>query len=626
MNSVQYIFATILSIIVFIQGAYAQQQVQPSVSDRLAPAEKAQVQGHIGEKLDQSYENRVLVQDVDHLVEPFRHRTETHLWQSEFWGKWFTSAVSAYKYRPEPAMKKVLKSAVQALIATQTPDGYIGNYKKENHLEQWDIWGRKYTMLGLLDYYDLTHDQESLTAAKKVADHLMKEIKEDDGKIVNKGNYRGMAASSVLEPIVLLYNSTHNQKYLDFAKEIVREWETPQGPRLISKADVDVSKRFPKPEVWYSWEQGQKAYEMMSCYEGLLELYRITGDATYKEAVEKTWQNIRDKEINIAGSGASVEMWFGGTALQTTPVKHYQETCVTVTWVKLNQQLLRLTGEAKYADEIEKSYYNALLGALNDDGSEWAKYTPLNGQRLPGSGQCGMDLNCCNANGPRGQFTLPLTTVMSTKDGLSVNFFVDGAYTLKTPQNKSVKVVQQTDYPVSGNVKLTLDLPSAEEMVVRVRIPSWSKNSTLKVNGKAVDVQPGDYAEIKRKWSPNDVISLNLDMRGRVATHGDNHLFAAIMRGPILLARDSRLPGPPLGTVDSPVADADGHIALKPVAANNKAYWMKYEAAFVPESYMENPAEPIMIPLCDYASAGNGKETSSFEVWLPQLYNPQQHE
>src|SRR5690606_33471588 len=212
--------------------------------------------------------------------------------------------------------------------------------------------GRKYTRLGLLDYHEVFQDERSLTAAKHLADHLIGEIKNsDDGLIVTKGNYRGMAASSVLEPMVKLYRQGGDTRYLSFAKSIVQEWSLQQGPQLIAKSTVDVSKRFPRPNSWYSPEQGQKAYEMMSCYEGLLELYRITGDTQYREAVENTWQNIRDTEINIAGSGASEEMWFGGRQLQTLPITHYQETCVTVTWIKLNQQLLRLTGNARYADE-----------------------------------------------------------------------------------------------------------------------------------------------------------------------------------------------------------------------------------------------------------------------------------
>ena len=147
----------------------------------------------------------------------------------------------------------------------------------------------------------------------------------------------------------------------------------------------------------------------MSCYEGLLELYRVTGKPEYKKAVENTWESIHETELNIAGSGSAMECWFGGKDYQTMAINHYQETCVTATWIKLSQQLLRLTGDAKYADAIEQTYYNALLGSMYADGSDWAKYSPLSGERLKGEQQCSMGINCCEASGPRGLFTLPLT-------------------------------------------------------------------------------------------------------------------------------------------------------------------------------------------------------------------------
>jgi DUF1680 family protein len=188
------------------------------ITDRLYPARSVTMNGFVGNKLQASYQNRILAQDVDRLVAPFNNRTETSCWQSEFWGKWFTSAVLAYRYHPDAKLKSILDSAVAKLLATQAPDGYIGNYKEASHLEQWDIWGRKYCMLGLLAYYDLTGNAASLNGARKIADHLMKELQVKEVKIVKKGNHRGMAASSVLEPIVLLYNRTKEKRYLDFAQ------------------------------------------------------------------------------------------------------------------------------------------------------------------------------------------------------------------------------------------------------------------------------------------------------------------------------------------------------------------------------------------------------------------------
>ncbi len=282
------------------------------VNDELQPATSVVLSGFTGRQLDAAYSNRLLVQDQERLIAPFRNRTETSCWQSEFWGKYVTSALLAYRYKPTPELKKLLNHSVRALIATQTADGYIGNYAPDSRLKQWDIWGRKYCMLGLEGYYDLTGDRTSLEAAGRVADNLIAELKEHHTAIVTMGNHRGMAASSVLEPITGLFVRTGNKRYLEFAEEIVREWETDSGPRLLSKAGVPVGKRFPRPvHSWYGWEQGQKAYEMMSCYEGLLELYRVTGNEKYKQAVESTWQSIQDTELNAAGSGSGMECWFG---------------------------------------------------------------------------------------------------------------------------------------------------------------------------------------------------------------------------------------------------------------------------------------------------------------------------
>lgn len=601
---------------------FSQQRVQ----DRLSPVFSVRMNGTVGDRLNASYENRILAQDVDRLISIFKvqNRTETRMWQSEFWGKWFTSAVLAYRYKPEPRLKKVLDYAVNGLIATQTPNGYIGNYDNKHLLEQWDVWGRKYCMLGLLDYYDLTGDKKSLKAAVKLADNLMDDLAKSDGILVTKGNYRGMAASSVLEPIALLYARTQDKKYLAFAEEIVKQWETSEGPQLISKSSVNVADRFPKPKNWYSWEQGQKAYEMMSCYEGLLELYRLTGKDEYKKAVENTWQNIKDTEINVAGSGASVEMWFGGKALQGNPVYHYQETCVTVTWIKLSTQLLRLTGEAKYADAVEKAYYNALLGSMSSDGFHWAKYTPLTGQRLPGSEQCGMGLNCCEASGPRGLFNFPFYAVTKTNKGVQINYYVDGAYELKTPDKKRVVVKQHTAYPVEDKVMLQVYPDKAAELIVSLRIPEWSTQTTVKVNGEEVrNVQVGSYLSIERIWKPGDQIELNLDMRGRLEKTGNNPSSLAILRGPVLLSRDARFDDTvPVGATLKPITDDKGYIKLSQVNSNIAGIWTQYTALFAPESYSEGGAKPITINLCDYASAGNNKDKPFFQTWLSQLVDP----
>ena len=167
-----------------------------------SPVESVKIGGYIGTRIDDCIAQRGKAQDWEHLVEPFRNRTETWAWQSEFWGKWVQGAIASYRYNRDPELYEIIRQSAEAMMATQTPDGYIGNYRDDSHLKQWDVWGRKYTMLGLVHWYDLSGDKRALKSACRVLDHLMSEVGEGKTDIISTGNYHGMASCSVLEPVV----------------------------------------------------------------------------------------------------------------------------------------------------------------------------------------------------------------------------------------------------------------------------------------------------------------------------------------------------------------------------------------------------------------------------------------
>ena len=135
-----------------------------------------------------------------------------------------------------------------------------------------------------------------------------------------------------------------------------------------------------------------KAYEMMSCFEGLCEYYRATGDARDLETVRLFWDKVREEEITLLGSGGADapfnlgpgtgEQWNRTRLEQTNPaIDLMMETCVTVYWMRLCHQLLRLTGEVRYADAMEVSLYNAIFGALRPDGAFFEYFPRFNGAR-----------------------------------------------------------------------------------------------------------------------------------------------------------------------------------------------------------------------------------------------------
>ena len=467
------------------------------------PVRHLRISGYLGQRIDACIEYRVKAQDVDHLVEPFRHKEETLRWQSEFWGKWIQGAISSYRYDKDPELYKIIKNGAESLMETQLPNGYIGNYSEEAQLNQWDIWGRKYTALGLIAYYDLSGDRKALDAACRVIDHLMTQVGPGKVNIVTTGNYIGMPSSSVLEPVMYLYNRTRQDKYLDFAKYIVKQWETPEGPRLISKAiaDIPVAGRFPHPKVWFSPENGQKAYEMMSCYEGLLELYKVTKNPLYLSVVEKTMNHIINEEINVAGSGSAFECWYGGKALQTYPTYHTMETCVTFTWMQICDRMLGLTGNSLYADQIEKAMYNALLASLKADASQIAKYSPLEGWRHEGEEQCGMHINCCNANGPRAFAMIPQFAYQINGRRIDVNLYAASSVEVELDKKTRVSMTQETNYPIDGQVRIVVEPEKTSDFTIALRIPAWSERTVVSVNGEPLtDLLAGAYLPIHRTW------------------------------------------------------------------------------------------------------------------------------
>lgn len=609
-------------VIVLLCGMFCLQlKAQIAVNSSV---ESVKIGGYVGSRIDDCIEKRVKAQDVEHLVEPFRSREEKSRWQSEFWGKWIQGAIASYRYTRDAELYEIIKQGAEGLMATQTSDGYIGNYAPEYQLQQWDVWGRKYSTLGLLAWYDLSGDKRALKAARGVIDHLMTQVGPQATAIAMTGNYFGMASCSILEPVVYLYQRTNDKRYLEFANYIAEQLNSPEGPQLLDRADKPVARRFPHPEVWWSRENGHKAYEMMSCYEGLLEMYKLTGEKKYLDAVEKTVETIIEQEINIAGSGSAFECWYGGKERQTQPTYHTMETCVTFTWMQLCNRLLQVTHNPQLADKLEQTMYNALMASLRADGGQISKYSPLEGVRSAGEEQCEMHINCCNANGPRAFALIPQAMYhvqnQEAGDVVYVNLYAPSEATLALSGKKAPKVTltQKTDYPVGGRIEIEVTPEKAATFMMSLRIPMWSALDRVKatVNGEPLKVDAYGWLPITREWKAGDKITLELDMRGRLVEQNN---YQAIQRGPVTLARDSRFGD---GFVDetSVVEHKDGYVELTPVGSDFA--WMAFTVPMKLGTDLEGSSAIKQIRMCDFGSAGNTWERSiRYRVWLPKTLN-----
>jgi uncharacterized protein len=616
------------------------------VQDVLSPEKfsSSRIEGVIGQKLDQCIANGVMAKDYSLYSLPFKDKLDDGGgFLGEFWGKWFTSAAMGYEYQPTEANKAILDKSVSEILKAQEADGRLSSYSKAQDFGFWDIWGRKYALLGLIAYYDQTGDKAALNAACRATDDLISISGPGKKKLTETGLQilGSLSSCSVLEPVVLVYERSGDKKYLDYAKYLVQLWSepnqyNPNGLRYIEDAIAGVD-----PVLMTA----PKGYEMMSCFEGLCELYRVTGEPRLLDAVVKFGQSVLKKEIMIAGSGSSAELWCDGANRQTGILEQPMETCVTATWMKLCYQLLRLTGDPVWADQLEISLYNALLGAMCEDGRWWAYYSSLIGERMPSPVQIpACRSSCCVANGPRGLLTTPGWSVMHGKSGPVINLYSQGTWFQKLDNGAEVKIIQETGYPVNNEIVIRIDLSKPQEFTISLRIPAWSKNTGLTVNNEAISCIPGTYALITREWKKGDEVRLEMDLRGRIIRAPGSVNDLAVMRGPIVLALDNRMVQArdynlwllPEGVswtckdelgglkyvLPKPCLSADTpqqYIELNPVSDKPENVWMAFEVPFLYRYTHFFDHKQINLIMCDYASAGNQYDVKNlFRVWLPQ--------
>lgn len=598
------------------------------------------LQGPIGLTFERMFEKHVVAEDPEYLAACFGERTETWMWQTEFWGKYMHSATPFWTMTGCRRLKSRIDAGVRRVISGQQPDGYIGNYceSRRSAPGTWDVWGIKYTMLGLLHHYDATGAKESLNACRRLCDYLIKSVGPDAPlKIAQTGNYAGQPSCSSLEPVVWLYKRTKERKYLDFAAFIVKEMtEREDGPRLADLAlkGVPVADRSPLPKSGNIWSGERtnrgKAYEMMSCYQGLIEYWEVSGRRDLLDAAIASARNIVAEEINLAGSGASYEHWYHGAKHQHEQFLHTQETCVTITWMRLCEKLLAVTGDRFWADELEKTFYNAYLASLSADGRLFAAYTPLDGFRSEGHIHCRMHTNCCNANGPRGFLSFMHSIAQAKGAEVFLNFFVSSRVAVEVPSlGKKAFFETHTLYPKTGEVDVRFRSQEPMKFKFSVRIPECVSLNSFKVNGKAVDAgrDGGRYVSVEREWKPGD--SVLVDFALPVKMHRLGH-SVAFTRGPVLLSRDSRFGDGDTSAVlrsrDMEQMFASGRDVDFPLELISQTDGMRMvvSSRLPVGAHEENPDGRNLqtVRFCDYASAGNRWSPSNwYRTWLPISYS-----
>jgi hypothetical protein len=513
-----------------VQSTFIADRVQPALHDVMEKVRPNAVvlDGYLGHRVELNESARLRNVDLMPLLAGFHRQPGSHPWIGEHIGKWIHAATLSFAYSNDLVLRHKVDDAVNELVRCQQPDGYLGTYTTDKRFglyegADWDVWTHKYDLIGLLAYHQFTGDTKALECCKKIGDLLIKTFGPDKKSILKAGTHMGMASTSVLEPMVLLYRRTGDQRYLNFAKYIVNSWTENGGPNIVGTLEANQ----PIDKV-----ANGKAYEMLSNLVGLCELGRTIGDQRYVDAAKRAWDDIVAHELYITGSSSYYEHFHSGFDLPNEMSKNVGETCVTVTWIQLSEELLRLTGEAKYANEIEKSLYNHLAAAQNPDGKSWCYYTSLEGKKPYTAETC-----CCLSSGPRGMAMAPNLAYLSTrrngKPYVVINNFETSSAAIEIDGHQ-IHLNQESQFPSHGKSRIIVRAPRSTRFGILIRLPNWAMPMTSTSRNKA---ENGWLVIPPRTYRSGESINLNYKIAPTIVSGtGPNIGKAAAMWGPFVLA------------------------------------------------------------------------------------------
>jgi len=442
-------------------------------------------------------------------------------WYGEHAGKWLYAAAKSAQRSGDDQLLASIRRVADYLVALQDDDGYLGTYAPERRFMRkqapvprswdgapskrtWDIWNHSCLVLGLLELHKHFPDQRYLTAACRIGDLCWRTLNAGGINITELGLHHGLSATVLLDAAVDLHLATGEQKYLDLATLILRQADQHPELQLLKQALAGTD----AAEIATG-----KAYQICWNLVGLAKLHKATGDAQYLRAVENLWSSIRRHHLTL-GSGP-----WGGVGLRSREVFNhpsifspngYVETCSILSWIQLNRELLTITGDAKYAEEIECAAYNDLLGAQAPNGEDWCYYSFPNGRRVFTT-----YWRCCKSSGAMALEELPAVAYrVHAENSLAINLYGPGEATLPTLSAGMVTLEQVTDYPFDGGIQIVVKPEMPGTFSILLRIPSWANGAGLKVNGVPCTcvAAPGSYAVLERDWHYGDTIDLKLPM------------------------------------------------------------------------------------------------------------------
>lgn len=405
------------------------------------PVSQVRLGGELGEVIRKSEDARLKKFIQDEESEPLRlfhpdqkDNCTTGDWYGEHAGKWLMAAGLTYQANQSDEWANRISKVVNFLANQQEDSGYLGTYagaaesrftnQKAEGVRTWDVWVHAWMLLGLHEVADIPGCERADDTAKKIGELLLIEFGTHRWP-TDQGNHEGLSSLVVLEPLALMAQRWNDDRYSDLAIKIFNQ-------------AVDSGLDF-----WNVKDASQigtgKSYQLLWCLKGILELSLLLGRDDLIHIVKRIWENVRDDHLTPMGGP------WGGIATHKevfNPPDFFDpcgmvETCSSVTWMILSHRLFEVTGESSYLEEVEKTLHNSVLGAIDENGSDWCYFTFPNGRRnntyhwacCKSSGAIGLAYAEANLVGKKDDHPAVLfleSCGITTASGAEVELTVDG--------------------------------------------------------------------------------------------------------------------------------------------------------------------------------------------------------
>lgn len=437
---------------------------------------------------------------------------------------------------PDPELEKKADEWIDKFAAAQQPDGYINTFytltgldKRWTNMDKHEMYCAGHMIEAGVAYYQATGKRKLLDVCIRMTDHMMSQF--------GPGKRHWVPGHEEIElALVKLYQTTQEQKYLDFAYWLLEERGHGHGT-MGDEGKWDPVYYQDIVPVRQLTDISGHAVRCMYLYCGMADVAALKNDTGYIAAIDRLWDDVVLRNMYITGGIGSSRDNEGFTEDYDLPnLDAYCETCASVGMVLWNQRMNQLTGDSKYIDVLERSLYNGALAGISLGGDRFFYVNPLE-SKGDHHRQEWYGCACCPSQLSRFLPSIGNYIYASSDDALWVNLYIGNTGQIRIGET-DILLTQETDYPWDGSVKLTISTSQPLEKEIRLRIPNWCKTYDLSINGKRINVsEEKGYAVIK-DWKSQDVIALDMDMPVEIVT-ADPHVKEnfgkrAIQRGPLV--------------------------------------------------------------------------------------------